>query len=251
LPLLHEELPAEELKLRVGAAQRRGEVSFAEHVLEGDWEGSGPIRAKGEKHRMRKSVMGEVGPVPSRGPSRCAPREGQSSPWIPAGEGSMIGGVAVQRRHLKRCWKPGGGCVDLRWGAHHPKAGQAVLVRKEEVMWGEAGFNGQDVGRGAGEAIRGPSLDLVPEGRELSRHVNGGFESIRAVAEDGKEERGGQLVAQERGQTHPRGGEPLYGHESSFGFSQSLGKVWGRGDGGGEPVSQPTDHVLGGKSPPV
>jgi len=100
----------------------------------------------------------------------------------------MIGRVVVQRRRLKRCWKPGGGWVDLHWGAHHPRAGQAVLVHKEEVKWGEAGCNGQDVSRGAGEAIRGSHLDLVPEGRELSRHVNGGFESIRAVAEDGEEE---------------------------------------------------------------
>jgi len=144
-----------------------------------------------------------VGPVLGGGP-RPAPREGQFCPWSPAEEGSIIGGVAVQRRPREGGWKPGGGRVDLGRGAYYPKAGQAVLLCKEEIERGEAGLNGQDVGRGAGEAVRGPPLDLVPEGRELSRHVNSGLESIRAVAKDGEEERGGQPVVQERGKTHPR-----------------------------------------------
>jgi len=81
----------------------------------GDWEGGGPIGAKGEKHQMWESV------------------QGQSSAWIPTGEDSMIGGVAVQRRRLKRGWKPGGCRVDLRRGAYSPRAGPAVLVFKEEI----------------------------------------------------------------------------------------------------------------------
>jgi len=190
-----------------------------------------------------------VGPVLGGGP-RPALREGQSTGWIPAGEDPMIGGLAVQRRRLKGGWKSGGGRVDLRRGVHHAKAGQAVLVRKEEIERGEAGLNGQDIGRGAREAIRGPPLDLVSEGREPSRHVNSGLERIRPVAEDGEEERGGQPVAQGRGKAHPRGGEPFDGHERSLGLGQSLGKVWGRGDRRGEPVSQPTDLALGRKIEP-
>jgi len=132
LPLLHEELAAEEFQLRVGAARRRRRVGLAEQVLGGNWERGGPIRAKGEKHRMRESVQGEVGPVHGRRP-RPGPREGQSSARIHAGEGSMIGGVAVYLRRLKGGWRPGGGRVHLRRGAHYPKAGQAACVRKEEI----------------------------------------------------------------------------------------------------------------------
>ena len=44
------------LQLRVGAARRRRGVCFAEQVLGGEWEGSRPIRAKGEKQRMREGV---------------------------------------------------------------------------------------------------------------------------------------------------------------------------------------------------
>jgi len=141
--------------------------------------------------------------------------------------------------------------LDLRGGAHHPQAGQVVLVGEEEVNGGEAGLNGQDVRGGAREAIGGPPLDLVPEGRELSRHVYRGLKCIRAVAEDGKEKRGGQTMAQKRGQAHPWRGEPFDGHESSLGFGKPLGKVWGGGDRGGEPGSQPPDLVFRGKDRPV
>jgi len=55
--------------------------------------------------------------------------------------------------------------------------------------------------------------------------VHSGPESIRAVAEDGEEQRGGQPVAQERGKAHPWGGEPFDGHEGSLGLGESLGKV--------------------------
>ena len=55
--------------------------------------------------------------------------------------------------------------------------------------------------------------------------MHSGPESIRAVAEDGEEQRGGQPVAQERGKAHPWGGEPFDGHEGSLGLGESLGKV--------------------------
>jgi len=56
----------------------------------------------------------------------------------------------------------------------------------EEIEWGKAGLNSQDVSRGAREAVGGPSLDLVLKGGELSRHVYSGLESVCAVAEDEK-----------------------------------------------------------------
>jgi len=81
--------------------------------------------------------------------------------------------------------------------------------------------------------------------------VCSGFESIRAVAEDGKEERGGQPVAQEGGEAHPRRGEPFDGHEGSLRLGQPFDEVRGRGDRGGEPVAQPPDLVLGVENRPV
>jgi len=70
-----------------------------------------------------------------------------------------------------------------------------MFVREEEVQRWEAGFNGQDVGRSAREAIGCPPLGLVPEGGQFPRHVDGRFEGVGAVAEDWKKEQGGQSVA--------------------------------------------------------
>jgi len=67
------------------------------------------------------------------------------------------------------------GCrVDLRGGAKYSEVSQVALGRKGKLVWWEAGLDGQDVGGGAHEAIRRPSLDLVPEHRQLSTHVDGG-----------------------------------------------------------------------------
>jgi len=126
-------------------------------------------------------------------------------------------------------------------------AGQGVFVCEEEVERRQAGFNGQDVGGGTREEVCGPLLDLVPEGRKLCYHVSSGFEGIRTVAEDGEKEQGGQLVAQERRQAHPRGGEPFDGHEGGLGLGQPFGEVWGCEYRGGEPVAQPADLLLWGK----
>jgi len=150
----------------------------------------------------------------------------------------------VSRRCLNGGRKSGSAQVDFRGGAHDPKGGQAVLVFKEEFEGREAGLDGQDVRGGAGEAVRGPPLDLVPEGRELPCYVNRGSEGIRPVAEDGKEERGGQTMAQEGQEAHPPGGEPFDSHEGSLGLGQSLGEVRNHGDRGGEPVAQPADLIL-------
>jgi len=85
----------------------------------------------------------------------------------------------------------------------------------------------------------------VPDGRELPCHVNRGCEGIHPVAEDGKEERGGQTMAQEGREAHPPGEEPFDSHEGSLGLGQSLGEVRSDGDRGGEPVAQPADLILG------
>ena len=76
----------------------------------------------------------------------------------------MVGGMAASPWRLKGGWESGCSWADLQGGTYHPQAGQAVFVRKEELEWGEAGFNTQDVSRGARKAVCVPSLDLVPEG---------------------------------------------------------------------------------------
>jgi len=76
----------------------------------------------------------------------------------------MIRGVAAQRLSQKGGWESGCSWVDLRGGAHYPQAGQATFVSEEEVQWGEAGFDSQDVSGSARKAVRGPPLDLMPEG---------------------------------------------------------------------------------------
>ena len=61
----------------------------------------------------------------------------------------------------------GHGRFDLRGGAEYSKGGEAAFVRKEEVKRGETGLDGQNIEGGAGEAVGGPPLDLVPEDGEL------------------------------------------------------------------------------------
>jgi len=51
------------------------------------------------------------------------------------------------------------------------------------------------------------------EDGEFPSHVGCEGEGIRAVAEDGEEEGGGQAMAQEGEEAHPRRGESLDHHE--------------------------------------
>ena len=76
---------------------------------------------------------------------------------------------------------------------------QPAFVRAEEIELREAGLNGQDVSGGAHEAIGRPSQDFVPECGELPGHVDRGNKDVRAIAEDGKDQVGGQPVAEEGG----------------------------------------------------
>ena len=58
-------------------------------------------------------------------------------------------------------------------------------------------------------------------------------------------------MAQERGETHPRGGEPFDGHKCGLGHGQSLSEVGGSGHRGGKPVTQPPDLVFGFEDRPI
>jgi len=58
-------------------------------------------------------------------------------------------------------------------------------------------------------------------------------------------------MAQEGGQAHPRGGEPLDGHKRGLGFSQPFGEVRGCRDRGGKPVPKPADLIFGVENGPI
>jgi len=126
-----------------------------------------------------------------------------------------------------------------------------ALVFQEELARWEAGLDGQHVGGGTHETVGGPPLNLVPKGGELPSHMDGGCEGFCAIAQDGKEEGGGQSVAQERREAYPRRGESLDRHEGCLGLGKPLDEMRGRGDRGGEPVAQPPDLILGFEDRPI
>jgi len=142
-------------------------------------------------------------------------------------------------------WESSGRRIDFRGGAHNPKVCQVSLVREAKLEWWEAGLNGQDIRGGRYEAISCPSLDLVPAHGELPNHVDGGYEDVRAIAEDGEEAGGGQSMAEEGREADPRRGEPLDSHKGRLGLGQPFDKMGGSGDRGGEPVAYPPDLTLG------
>jgi len=113
------------------------------------------------------------------------------------------------------------------------------LVREEPVKRWEAGLNSQNVGRGAGKAVRAPPLGLVPKGGEFSHHMDSRGEHVPTVPKNSKEQRGRQTVAQEEGEAHPRRGQTFDSHEGCLGFCQTPDEVRGCGEGGRKPVSQP------------
>jgi len=95
---------------------------------------------------------------------------------------------------------------------------QPAFICEEEIEWREASLNGQDVSGGVHEAVGRPSLDLVPEGGEFPDHMDRGNKGVRDMAEDGKEEGGGESVAEVRGEANSRRGETFDRHEGSLGF---------------------------------
>jgi len=144
------------------------------------------------------------------------------------------------------------GCRVYFWGgAKDPKVDQTAFICEEKLQGQEAGLFGQDVGGGTPKAVCCPSLDLVPELGELPCQMDGRYEDVCAIAEDGKQEGGGQSVAEEGRKTDPRGGEPFDRHKGCLGLGQAFDEVGCSGDRGGEPVAQPPSLSLGFEDRPV
>jgi len=91
----------------------------------------------------------------------------------------------------------------------------------------------------------------VPEHGELPKHVDGGHEDICAVAKEGKEEGGSQPMTEEGGEADSWRGETFDSHEGRLGLSQSLDKMGGSRDRGGEPVAQPPYLTLWREDRPI
>jgi len=250
LPFFHEEVSALELELGVGAAQGGLGIVLGEQVLGGNWKGTEAVRAQEEQHGVWEGVEGEVGPVLRRR-SCLESREGEGATRVPHAQDPVVRRVAVKRRGLQGGWEPCRRRVDFRGVPHDSKVRKAPFIGEEKPEGRKAGLDGQDVRWGRHEAIGSPSLDLVPEHGELPDHVGGRHEDVRSIAEDGEEEGGGEPMAEERWEANPRGGESLNRHEGRRGFGEPLDEMGGGGDRGGEPVTQPSDLLLGCKDRPI
>ena len=60
-----------------------------EQVLVGDREGTEPVRAQEEQHRVWEGIVGEVGPVLCGRP-RLEPREGKAATCIPRAQDAVV-----------------------------------------------------------------------------------------------------------------------------------------------------------------
>ena len=71
--------------------------------------------------------------------------------------------------------------VNARGRAHDPERGKPLSVSDQERDRWEAGFHGEYPSGRGGEAICGPSLDLVPKGVQAGCRAHTGCEQVRAV----------------------------------------------------------------------
>ena len=208
VPFFHEEVLAFEFELGVRAARGGLGIVVGEQVLGCYRERVETPGAQKEQHGVWEGVKGEVSTI-LRGRPRLEPWKGEAAARVSRAENPVGRRVAVEGRSLQGEREPCGRRVYLRGGAHDPEVRQASFVREEEVERREAGLDGQDVRRGGYEAVGDPSLDLVPEHCQFPKRVYCGHKDVRAVAENGEEEGGGQSMAE-------KGGRPIPGGERRF-----------------------------------
>jgi len=193
---------------------------------------------------MCQGVNGEVLPYRWRGYLR-APAEGEVAggdayckvPGRVLGPKGGEGGEGL--------WESGRGRAGVGGGAGNSEGSKAPLVSAVGDNGGEAGLPGKDGGGGGEEVVRGPSLDPVPEAVQASERGVVWGEEVRPVSEYGKEEAAGNAMAKEGSDDGPRGGEAFDEGEASLGQGKPVPVVVGRVEGGGEPISQPSDHLGG------
>jgi len=142
-------------------------------------------------------------------------------------------------------WESGRGRVGFRGGAGNSESGEASSVSAVGYYGGEAGLSGHDGGGGGEEVIRGPSLDPVPEAVHASERSVIGGEEVCTVSKYGEEEATSDAVAEERSDASSWGGEAFDERGEGLGQGEPMPIVVGRVECGGEPISQPSDHLGG------
>ena len=83
-----------------------------------------------------------------------------------------------------------------------PSCSPGIFYRTTTGLGAEVGRDGLDGGWGAGEAVRAPSVDLVPAGGHLPHHVGGRSENISAIAEEGEKKSRYKPMAQKGRKAH-------------------------------------------------
>jgi len=193
---------------------------------------------------MCQGVNGEVLPYPWRGDLR-APAEkevdgGEAYREVP---GTVLGPKG--REGGEGLWESGRGRAGVRGGAGHPEGRKAPPVSAVGDDGGEAGLPRKDAGGGGEEVVHGASLDPVPEAVHASERGIVWGEEVRPVSEYGEEEAAGNAVAEEGPDTGPWGGEAFDEGEDSLSQGKAVPVVVGRVYGGGEPITQASDHLGG------
>jgi len=140
-------------------------------------------------------------------------------------------------------WESGRGRASVRGGAGNSEGSKAPPVSAVGDNGGEAGLSGKDGCGGGQEVVRGPSLDPVPEAVPASEHGVVWGEEVRPVSEYGEEEATGNAMPEEGSDAGPWGGESFDEGEDRLGQGKPVPVGVGRVDGGGEPISQPSDHL--------
>ena len=145
----------------------------------------------------------------------------------------------------ERLWESGRGWLGIQGGAGDPEGGEAPSVSAVGSDRREVGLPGQDGGRGGVKIVRRPSLDSVPEAVHASERGVVWGEEVRPVSKYGEEEATGNAMAEEGSDAGPWGGKAFDEEEDSLGQGKAVPVVVGRVEGGGEPISQPSDHLGG------
>jgi len=110
---------------------------------------------------------------------------------------------------------------------------------------GEASLTGQDGGGGGKKVVCGPSLHPVPETVHTSECSVFWCEEVCTIGEYVEEEATGDAMAEERSDAGPWGGEAFDEGKDCLGWGERMPVVVGRVEGGGEPISQPSDYLGG------
>jgi len=85
----------------------------------------------------------------------------------------------------------------------------------------------------------------VPEAVHASERSVVRGEEVCTISEYGEEEATGDAVAEEGSDAGPRGGEAFDERQDGLGQREPMSIVVGRVEGGGEPISQPSDYSGG------